>query len=298
MIGVRSREFALVLAIGLFWGLNWPAVKTILGEVPPWTLRAIGLGTGAILLALIARAYGERLSVSPGEVIKLSLAGLFSIFGFNLLAAFGQLHTATSTATIVAFTMPMWAALLSVYFLNDRITAIRLAALALGLAGLAVLLFDDFAGIVARPIGVVYMLGAAVSWALGTVLLKRFAWTIGTLSRATWMVGLSALPMIAGAFLFEDPLALSVPSTLVLWVFAYHIVFPMVICHAAWVSLVGRLPASVAAIGTLLIPVVGVYSSALLLGEPISWLKSSALILVLSSIGLTFLKTPGPRDTA
>jgi drug/metabolite transporter (DMT)-like permease len=66
----------------------------------------------------------------------------------------------------------------------------------------------------------------------------------------------------------------------------------MVICYALWTSLVGRLPASLAAIATLLAPFVGVASAVALLGEPLSWQKTLALALVLGSIALGFLRLP------
>jgi len=287
---IRPTEIFLVVAIGLFWGLNWPAVKTILGEVPPWTLRAIGLSTGALLLMVVAYAARQSLATSRREMVWLAGAGLFTVFGFNIFAAFGQLFTATSTATIVAFTMPMWASFLSALFLGEGLSTARIFSLGLGLLGLFVLVSDDAAAILSRPTGILFMLGAALSWAVGTVLLKAHTWTVKPLARSAWLVTFSAIPTAIGAFLFETPLQQSLPSPAVLAVFAYHIVFPMVVCHAAWVVLVERLPVQLAVIGTLLIPIVGVLSSGLLLGDHLSWSKIAALALVLSSIVLAFRK--------
>ena len=294
---IRIREVVYVVAIGLFWGLNWPAVKTILSEVPPWTLPAGGLSLGALCLLGLTVLSRQTLKVDRSEMLWLAVAGLFTVYGFNIFAAFGQLFTATSTATIVAFTMPMWAMMLSALFLGERITLPRLASLTLGLVGLLVLVSEDLAAILSRPKGILFMLGAAMSWAIGTVVLKARPWTVEPLARTTWLVGIAAIPMIVGAFLFEHPLDLPTPSQKVLAVFAYHVVFPMVVCHAAWVNLVDRLPASVAAIGTLLIPIVGVFSSTLLLGDHLTWQKNLALALVLSSIVLTLLKQPKPART-
>lgn len=289
---IRPTEIFLVVAIGLFWGLNWPAVKTILGEFTPWTLRAIGLSTGALLLVLVAIVARQSLAASRRELVWLAVAGIFTVFGFNIFAAFGQLFTATSTATIVAFTMPMWASFLSALFLGEGLSNSRMFSLALGLLGLFVLVSDDAAAILSQPAGILLMLGAALSWAIGTVLLKARAWTIRPLARSAWLVTFAAVPTIVGAFLFEDPMQQQMPSSTVLVVFAYHIIFPMVICHAAWVVLVDRLPVQLAVIGTLLIPIVGVLSSALLLGDHLSWNKIAALALVLSSIVLAFRKPP------
>ena len=285
---VGLGEIALIVLIGLFWGLNWPAVKVLLGSFPPLTLRAIGFTLGALLLFALAKGRGERLALSRPETGPLILAGLLTVMGFNVLTAFGQLQTETGKAAIVAFTMPVWAALLAVPVLGERLTRGTVLALALGLAGLAVLLGGDLAGFRAAPFGPLIMLGAALSWAAGTVCLKARAWTCGPLARTAWMVAVSALPTLSLALLVEWPeegwSSLRAPPAGILAVLAYHVLFPVVFCYAAWSVLVQRLPAAVAAVATLLIPVVGVLSAALLLGDSLPPYKLAALVLVLSAI--------------
>lgn len=288
----QAGAVALVMTIGVLWGLNWPAVKFILGSIPPWTFRALAFSLGAILLAVMAHRAGEHLRVPACERMPLIIASLLTVFGFNVFTAFGQLLTETSKAAIIAFTMPMWAALLAVIFLGERFTLNRLAALLLGMAGLATLLGGDARSFIDHPAGFLFMLGAAVSWAAGTVLLKARDWAIAPLSRSAWLVGVSAIPAWAGALLFEQPWTLGLPDASVLAVFAFHVVGPVALCYAAWVSLVSRLPASTAAIGTLLIPVVGVLSSSLLLGDVLTLDKTIALGLIVSSVALTFIQ-PG-----
>lgn len=287
MSRVSFRDLLLIGAIGLFWGLNWPAVKTILTELPPWTLRAAGFTGGAVLLFAIARARGEVVVPARREYAQIALAGFLTVFAFNALTAFGQLLTETSKAAIVAFTMPVWAAVMAAVFLRERLTVARIAALGLGMVALATLVSEDWAAFLARPAGLLLMLGSAIAWAAGTVYLKAVDWRLGLVARAAWMVALSAPPVIVLSLAFDRPWTLSFPSPLVLWTLAYHIVFPMAFCYVAWVTLVGRLPATVAAIATLLIPVVGVGSAVVLLGDPPTWQKAVALVLVLASVVLT-----------
>ncbi len=296
MSRARAADLALVVTIGLFWGLNWPAVKFILGDLPPWTLRAIGLGCGTLILAALACLRGESLVPARGERLRLVVAGILTILGFNIFAAFGQLLTETSKAAIIAFTMPMWTALFSVLFLAEKLNAWRLASLCCGMLGLGVLIYDDFGAFLEAPLGPLIMLCAAISWAAGTIVLKSRQWTIAPVARTAWMMGCSALPAAIAALALEQPWRLDPPSSAVMLTLLYHIVFPMVVCHAAWITLVGRLPASVAAIGTLLVPIVGVLSASLLLGDPLTWEKLTALVLVLASIALT-LSGPGMRTS-
>lgn len=291
---VGWRELLLLVSIGLFWGLNWPAVRVILTEVPPFTMRALAFAAGAAVLLAVARLRGERLRPARGEGAPLVVVALLSIFGFNLLTAFGQLLTETGRAAIIAFTMPVWGTLLSVLLLGERVTWERGAALVLGTAGLALLLGEDLLDAARSPWGSLVTLGAAVSWAGGTVLMKQRTWSLPPLAMAAWMLAISALPAGLGALLLERPWHLPLPSPAVALVFADHVLFPMVWCYAAWVVLVARLPAPVAAIGTLMIPVVGVLSAMALLDEPPLVQKFVALVLVVVGIAL-ILVVPGLR---
>ncbi len=291
----QASAVALVVTIGVLWGLNWPAVKFILGTIPPWTFRALAFTLGALLLAIIARRAGETLRVEAQERRPMVIAGLLTVFGFNVLTAFGQLLTETSKAAIIAFTMPMWAALLAVIFLGEKFGLNRIGSLALGMAGLATLLAGDAQAFINHPAGFLFMLGSAVSWAAGTVVLKARHWTTPPLTRSVWLVAVSAIPAWTGALLFEQPWTVVVPDGATLAVFAFHVAGPVALCYAAWVSLVSRLPASTAAIGTLLIPVVGVLSSSLLLGDVLTLDKIVALGLIVSSVALTFMQSPQSR---
>lgn len=279
----------LTLTIGVLWGLNWPAVKVLLVEIGPWTLRAVGFTIAAALLFVIAAARGDRMAPRSEDRVRLALAGLFSVFGFNILTAFGQLVTDTSKAAIIAFTMPVWAALMSSAILKEPLTTRLAAALALGVAALGLLLAEDVAGVVAAPAGPLFMVGAALSWAFGTVLLKRAAPSLGPIARSAWLVGVSAPPAILLAFLFEPqgpPLAWRDVSVGAFAVLAFHIIGPLALCYAAWSVLVARLPVGVAALATLLIPVVGVVSAGVLIGEVVGPMRLAALVAVVAAVGV------------
>lgn len=288
----RSNSIAvlLVVTIGVLWGLNWPAVKYVLGEVPPWTFRAVAFTAGTALLAVIALARGGGLSVPRADRWPILCCSVLMILGFNIFTSFGQLVTETSKAAIIAFTMPMWAALLSAIFLGERIGVNKIFSLVLGMSGLGVLIMAGGGEYLARPAGFILMLCAAFSWAAGTVLMKAHNWSTGPLSRTVWLVGLSVPPAIVGALVFEHPWTLAMPSSSVLAVLVFHVTGPVAICYAAWTVLLVRLPASTAAIGTLLIPVVGVLSSSLLLGDQLTMAKLLALVLIVASVAFVFVR--------
>ncbi len=290
MVQSRFIAVSLVITIGILWGLNWPAVKFVLHDVPPWTFRAIAFSCGGVILAFIARMSGETLVVPPRDRVAITFASLLTVLGFNIFTAFGQLLTETSKAAIIAFTMPMWAAILSAVFLGEKIGVNKGLSLLLGMSGLAVLLVSGGAEYISRPAGFLVMLGAAISWAAGTVLMKAHDWQIAPLARSAWLVGLSAPPAVIVALLLEHPWTLPVPPLSVMAVMAFHVIGPVAICYAAWTLLIARLPASTAAIGTLLIPVVGVLSSSVLLGDQLTAAKLVALALIMASVAFVFVR--------
>ncbi|WP_162497382.1 DMT family transporter [Roseovarius dicentrarchi] len=278
---------ALVALVGILWGLNWPAVKFMLAEVPPFTLRAAGFTGGAVVLWGIVRALGHRLTPARGEVGPIIAAGLFVLFGFNILTALGQLFTEASRAAIIAYTMPAMTAVLASVFLGDALTARRILAVLVGLAGLAVLASGDMAALIASPLGPVLMLLAALSWSVGNVLVQGRQWSLSPLALTFWFFIVSLVLAWPLALWLEPPGARAVPPLPVIAVFAFHVAGPMATCYLLWAVLLRRLPATVAAISILTAPVVGVLSSFLLLGEAASWQKMLALGLIVLSIGIT-----------
>lgn len=285
-----ALTLGMVALIGLLWGLNWPAVKFMLSEVRPLTLRACGFSAAAVALMLIARGFGQRLRPAPGEAASLILTSLFVLFGFNMLTVLGQLFTPASKAAIIAYSMPAMTAILSVVFLGEVLDRWRVLAIVIGLAGLGVLASADLSALLAAPLGPLIMLGAALSWAIGNVLMQLRTWSLPPLARAAWFFTIAALltwPLVA---MFEPPETLTLPSPAILCTFAFHVGGPMVACYVMWTVLLGRLSATVAAISTLIAPVVGVLSSVVLLQEPLTWTTTLALLLIVASIAMTLLR--------
>ena len=151
----------------LFWGLNWPAVKIILTAASPWTLRTAGLICGAAVLAAFTVASRQSFAIPRAAWRHIIIAGLLNVAGFNIFAVFAQLSMPTSRAAILTFTMPLWTTLFAWWFLGEAIDRRRVAALGVGALGLAVLAAPFWPVIEAGgvPFGLVYVLGAAVSWA-------------------------------------------------------------------------------------------------------------------------------------
>jgi drug/metabolite transporter (DMT)-like permease len=252
----------------LMWGFNWTAVKILLTGASPWTLRAAGLAGGALLLAVFTRASGQSFAIPRSAWHHVIIAGILNVACFNLFAAFAQLAMPASRAAILTFTMPFWATLFSWIILNDRVDRLRAIALSIGACGILILCSSFWPQIAQGflPVGLVYVMAAAICWAAGTVYLKVYRIEAAPLALATWQVTVAAIAVTMGMIVFETPrLDLSEPRLMA--AFVYHVIFPQAFAYVLWFGLIQRVSAATASIGTLLVPVVGVIGAMVFLGE-------------------------------
>ena len=285
---------ASVILLGIVWGLNWPAVKVALTGVTPWTLRAVGLGLGALTLLALALLRRRSVAVPAGRPRRqLAIAGLLNVAGFNLLAAFAQLSAATSRVAIVAYTMPLWATFLAWLVLGERLDPLRALALVLGASGLSILLLPLVGA--ALPVGLLYALGAAISWAAGTVYLKRARIHADPLAIAAWQLAIGAAVAGGGLVVFEGlPHLWPLPGSVV-FAFGYYVVLGTALAYFLWFEIIARLPAATATLGTLLVPVVGVLSAVLLLGERPTATDMAGFTLIFVAAASVLLQPAGVR---
>jgi len=283
------KGIVLLALLSLFWGLAWPAMKIVLGEVRPWTFRAICLAAGGAALLALAHAGGATLRVPSRDLKPHVITSLINITGWHILSAYGISMLHAGRAAIIAYTMPLWAILLSRLLLKEQITSARLWALCVGSTGLALLLAPDLQAVGAAPIGALMMVGAAVCWGAGTVLVKFFKWHMpGTLVMG-WQLLIGGVPIVMGAILIDPVTTIAAVSWKAIAALIFVVALPTIFCHWAFFMVVQIFPANVAALSTLGIPVIGVFSSALILEEPMTATELVALFMVVLSLGLTSL---------
>jgi drug/metabolite transporter (DMT)-like permease len=278
--------FLLLVAISLFWGLNWPVMKLALGKIPVLPFRALCLLASGPAMLGIAALSGAGLRVPRREIAPLLVAALFNVTLWHIFTGVGVSLMPAGRASIIAYTMPAWASLLSALVLGERLTRRRLAGLGLGMAGLASLMLPSFESILAAPLGVLSMILAAFCWATGTVVMKRFPWSGSVAALTGWQICLGGVPIVLAALIIGPFPGLGAADGAAIAALAYIVVFGMIIGQWGWFVVLARLPVSVASISTLAIPVIGVLSSALLLGERLGASEITALMLVVAALAL------------
>ena len=286
--------YVTLAAVTVGWGLNFPMMKMAMLEIPPFTFRAGSCFVAGLCLLLLARARGGRVWPEPAERGPLLAASFFNVVVWQMFVGYALLIMPSGHASLIGFTMPVWAALIGWLHYGERITARVIAALVLGMGGIAVLVLRDPAALGDAPLGTLLILIGAIGWGLGTQIQKRTPWTISIFALAGWQVVLSAVPM--GLMVpFIDGLVTR-PVTTVAWLASAYVTFiAIVACYVAWFKTVSLFPATIASIGTLLAPVVGLLSGAAMLDEPLGWREGLATLLIALALVLVLYAPAAPR---
>ena len=287
----RLVGFLLLATTILAWGLNWPAIKVLLLEWPPFFSRGVAGVAAAVLLAGIAVWRGESLAVPSRFWPRLGFAAFTNVFAWMGFGTLAMKYLPISEAALLAYTMPIWTMLFAWPVLGERPTLRGVAALVLAFAGLAVLFsgqslaFDE-----TKLIGVVTALGCAILFAFGSVT-ARTPIPLGRFGLVAWQLMLGCLPMIVIGFAFEHPDggALS-PRGWALML--YMTLGPMAIAYVTWFGALSRLKPAAATTGSLGVPVVGVCSGALFLGDPFGAREIISLVLTLAGVALALRREP------
>jgi len=279
------RGFLLLAALTLLWGVNWPMLKLALSELPVLTFRGTCLFFAGSIIIALHRALGRSIAVPRRQWRPLLITGFFNITVWHLATGFGLVHTTSGRASIIAYTMPIWTVPVGYLVLGERPGWRRLSALALGSAGLGVLIATDAQTLGAAPLGPLLVLCGAVGWACGTVALKRTDWQVSMWVLVGWQCLICGLPIFIAA-VAVDAETVRFPSLWPLVSVIYNIFAPFVICYYLYYEIVRIFPTGVATIGTLGIPMIGLFSGALILGEPLGWSEFTALGLVVAALAV------------
>jgi drug/metabolite transporter (DMT)-like permease len=296
---VSASGLFLVATLTLVWGCNWPVLKLGVTELAPLTFRGATLPFAAIGLLLAARLSGDSIRIPREHWGKVLALALFNIAAWNGLILFGVQQMPAGRSAILAYTMPVWTVLFGLALLHEPLSRRKIIGLALGMLGMAVLLGEDVRHITRSPMGTLFILAAAISWAFGTVLLRRWKPPLPQNTLTGWMMLIGWLPIAVCVPLFDEhPISSLAHMSGTAW-FAvlYNIFLAGTVAHWAWFTMARTLPVAVSSLSSLPVPVVGVLSGILFLGERPGPSEYIALALVLASLSAV-LFAPATKPVA
>ncbi len=289
---VSPKVLALLGTLTLVWGTNWPLFKIALDELPVLTFRAIVLVTASLVLLAIMLLRRESFAVPRGKWPALVAASAMNLFIWNIATSLAVLYIPSGHASVLAYTMPLWVALIGFAVFGQRLTGRLLAAILIGAAAVVALMVPNFASYAHAPAGLFWGLFAGFCWAAGTFIVKRTSWHGMGLSLTFWQVVITLPPILLGALLIDN-LPTHWPSTEALVATIYTGAVPMALGTAAWFALVKLLPAQVAGLSAIAIPIVAIVSGVLILHEPLSPLQALAIASTVLSLWLALMPARG-----
>ena len=294
---LSSRQWLILILLTVIWGINWPVMKIGVTGFPPLTFRMICLGLGTPVLGLALVWMKVPLRIERKYWPELLVLAIFNMFIWHGLIIIAVQSLSSGRAAILGYTMPMFSAVIGALFFGNRLQARAWGGVAAAALGVVLLLWHELTNLTGKPMGVLLALVAACTWALGTQLLRRTRMPVPTLAISFWMTLMTSVVMSTLAVLFERD-QWQAPSEATWMSIAFNAVLVFGFAHAAWFYLARSLPPVASTLSVMLIPVLGVFSGALWLGEVLHWQDWAAVVLMVISIcSVLWPTSPSPSPS-
>jgi drug/metabolite transporter (DMT)-like permease len=280
---LSRQQLVLLVLLTLVWGVNWPIMKLGVADFPPLSFRALSIWLGIPVLGMAMLLMKVPFFVPRDkfrELFWLAFANMFVWHGLIILAV---KNLSSGRAAILGYTMPIFSALFGAWFFGNQLQRRSWLGVAAAALGVALLLWHELTNLSGRPIGVLCALAAAATWAIGTQKLRNTTMQVATLTISFWMTVMTAVVMSALSVAFEMP-QWKAPSAVAWASILYNAVLIFGFAHAAWFFLARSLPPIASTLSVMMIPVLGVFSGALGLGEVLKWQDWAAVALMVVAI--------------
>lgn len=294
MVSLSRRDLALLALLTLFWGVNWPVMKLGVSEMPPMFFRSLCIGGGLFFIWAWARVRGIPLAVPTGawpSIVKLAIP---NVMVWHVLAIYGVKLLASGRAAILGYTMPVWAVIFGLLLFREKPLARHWLGVAAAFIGTLLLLSSEFGKLAGSPLGTLLMLAAAAAWGYGTHLMRRHLTAMPTIALTFWMLVLTLGTTTIISVLTESR-QWRMPIAIEWFSIVYNMAIAIAFCHVVWSMLARNLPPAASGLSVMMIPVLGVFSGMLVLGEQPYWQDFAALALILVALSTVLLPSRAAR---
>ena len=283
-------DWLLFLLLGFFWGSSYLFIKIgVDAGLPPFTLITLRLLFGFILLAAVVAIAREPLPRDPKTYGHLIVMGAINIAIPFSLITWAELTVDSALAAILTAPVPLFVIVIAAIFLRDeRITINRLAGLAVGFVGVAILVGFDPAEVAGGDLaGEIALIGATLSYACGAVYARRNIHGLRPMIPAVFQVTFALAMVTALAFVFERPLeVVSRITPEALFAVVWLGILGSGLAYLLFFRILGRWGATRTSMVAYLLPVFGITLGALVLNEPIDARLLIGTALVIGGIAL------------
>ncbi|MFF2090509.1 DMT family transporter [Paenibacillus sp. NPDC058174] len=282
----------LIAFLVIVWGINWPLTKEALQDMPPILFSGVRTLIGGLLLLMVAIPRYKRLQLRKNGSIYL-ISTLFNVILYYGLQTIGIHYLPAGLFSAIVFLQPVLVGLFSWLWLGEMMNGLKIAGLILGFAGVGVMSAGGLSGHLSMT-GIVLALSSGLSWALGTVFVKKVSSRVDSI----WLV---SIQLTAGGLLMTGAGSFIESWSDVNWrpQFIFNLLFISVFVIAiGWIvfyKLINSGEASRMSSFTFLIPLVAIMISTLFFNEPFTFSLLGGLVCILASIYLVNRK-PAARQ--
>ena len=283
MHALSRRQLAVLVVLTLVWGLNWPVMKLGVTNYPPLTFRALSMWLGLPVLGAALLLMKVPFRIPRHHWRELFWLATTNMFVWHVCIILAVRTLSSGRAAILGYTMPIFSAVIGALLFASPLSRRGWIGVSAAALGVLLLLWHELTHLAGRPFGVLLALVSAAFWALGTQMLRRTRIEAPALAISFWMTVLTAILMGVLAFAFESP-QWHWPDATTNAAILYNAVLIFGFAHAAWTYLARGLPPVASTLSVMLIPVLGVFSGALWLREPVHWQDWTAVALMVVAI--------------
>ncbi|ARS98022.1 MULTISPECIES: O-acetylserine/cysteine exporter [Klebsiella] len=282
---MTRKDGLLALLVVVVWGLNFVVIKLGLHNMPPLMLA----GLRFMLVAFPALLFVARPAIPLRLLLGYGLTISFGQFAF-LFCAIG-LGMPAGLASLVLQAQAFFTIILGAFVFGERLQGKQLAGIALAIFGVLVLVEGSLGGEHVPLVGFMLTLAAALSWACGNIFNKKIMSQTSRppiMSLVVWSALIPVLPFMLASLLIDGPqtmlASLQHIDLLTILSLLYLAFIATIVGYGIWGSLLGRYETWRVAPLSLLVPVVGMASAALLLGETLSGLQLTGAVLIMAGL--------------
>jgi drug/metabolite transporter (DMT)-like permease len=290
---LSSRQWTVLVLLTLIWGINWPIMKIGVTGFPPLTFRMLCMWLGTPVLGLALLAMKVPFRIERRHWRELLVLAVFNMLIWHALIILAVQSLSSGRSAILGYTMPIFSAVLGALVFGDQLAKRAWGGVAAAALGVVLLLWHEVANLSGKPVGVLLALAAASAWALGTQLLRRTTMPVPTLAISFWMMFITGGVITLLALVFEREQWVT-PSRSTWLAIGFNSLLVFGFAQAAWFYLARSLPPVASTLSVMLIPVLGVFSGALWLGEVLHWQDWAAVGLMMLSIAAVLWPTRKP----
>jgi drug/metabolite transporter (DMT)-like permease len=267
---MSAGQWGILLTLSVLWGGSFYFNAIALQELPPITLVLMRTAVASVILFTVLTIVGERMPINRAAIIAMFTMGFLNNTAPFILLAWGQSHIGTGPASILNATTPLWTVIFAHFFTTDeKLTANRLAGVAFGIIGVAVLVGPSaLAKLGTNFMGQLACIGAASFYAAAAVFGRRFRpLGLSPLSSATGQATAASLLLLPLSLLIDHPWNLPMP-TMPTWLAILGLAsLSTALGYLLFFRLLSTAGATNIQLVTFLVPVTAILLGVFLLGE-------------------------------